>query len=83
MIVGEAGAIASLENALSLSLAYGLSRDDAIREAAKVAGVVDQWQAHFTDMGVPPSEVARLAQAIDRPYLLLQREAIQLQARAL
>lgn len=83
MIVGEVGAIASLENALSLSLAYGLSRDDAIREAAKVAGVVDQWQAHFAEMGVPPSEVARLAQAIDRPYLLRQREAIQLQALAL
>lgn len=77
MIVGESGASASLDNALSLSLAYGLSRDDAIREAAKVAGVVDQWQTHFAAKGVPPSELARLAQAIDRPYLLRQREEIQ------
>ena len=39
-----------------------------------VGAVVSSWWAHFVSVGVAPADVSALADQIDRPFLLLQRE---------
>lgn len=73
MIVGKEGAVSSIDNALSMASAYGLSRQQAVAEAKRVAGVVDDWLAHFRAAGVGPNTIDSLAAQIDRPHLLEQR----------
>lgn len=80
--VGAAGAEASLHNALTQPAAFGLSREEAVQEAARVAGVVAQWARHFAESGVPHAEITRLAHSIDRPDLQRQRAEILAQAQA-
>lgn len=76
MSVGQDGAVSSIENALSMASAYWLSLGEARKEAARVAAVVNHWQAHFAMAGVPEHDIQHLAQQIDRPALLLQRQAL-------
>lgn len=76
MGVGKSGAISSVDNALSMASAYGLDAASAKREAIEVACVVDGWMAHFSNAGVPQQTLARLAQQIDGPALLVQRQAL-------
>jgi len=75
MDVGKEGAVSSIENALSMSPSYGLKRHEAINEAKKVAGIVDQWQSHFLKNKVDRNTIAMLADQIDRPHLLEQRRS--------
>jgi serine/threonine-protein kinase HipA len=75
MRVGRDGADAATANALSEHRAFALTRPQAQRIARDVTQVIDGWRAHFATMGVSPRDVDLLAQTIDRPYLLAQREA--------
>lgn len=76
MIVGEDGALSSIDNALSMTPAYGLNRQQALAEAKRVAGVVDDWLAHFKAAGVGPNTIDSLAGQIDRPALRDQRRML-------
>lgn len=63
--IGDRGLEESLGNALSQSLLFGLSRDEAIEEWFHVAGVVDSWKAHFEEVGVTSSNIEEVARFID------------------
>ena len=76
MGVGQDGALASVDNALSMAQAYGLTQPQAKAEAARVAQVVDGWRSHFAATGVPDAALAELARQIDRPAWLAQRVAL-------
>ena len=76
MGVGQDGALASVDNALSMAQAYGLTQSQAKAEAARVAQVVDGWRSHFAATGVPEVALAELARQIDRPAWLAQRVAL-------
>lgn len=73
MEVGEDGAVSTVDNALSMASAYGLTQGAALGEARSVAGVVDGWRKHFLAAGVPDGVVDSLAMQIDRPALREQR----------
>jgi serine/threonine-protein kinase HipA len=78
MGVGEDGASSTLDNAMSLCKAYGLTTVQAKAEMARVARVVDGWQPHFVAAGIPPAVIATYAAQIDRPFLLdPRRQALQ------
>lgn len=74
MRVGRDGADSTIANALSEHRAFALTAARASRVAAEVAGVVEQWQAHFAAAGVGARDRALLAEQIDRPFLREQRE---------
>lgn len=74
--VGAQGLDASADNLLSEHTAFGLRRPQALALAREVAQVVDGWQAHFAACGVSTGDLARLAEQIDRPYLLGERRAL-------
>jgi serine/threonine-protein kinase HipA len=76
MRVGRDGAEATLGNALSECAQFGLTQTQAKDEVRTVCAVVAGWQRHFQACGVPPADVATLAQQIDRPFLLKQRQAV-------
>lgn len=76
LIVGRDGAASTIENALSESQAYGMSRQEAVNEARKVARVVARWKPHFKAVGMTAAEIDRLAAWIDRPALLDQRRGL-------
>lgn len=65
--IGDRGLEESLENALSQSSLFGLSRDEAIDEWFQVAGVVDGWKAHFEAAGVTSRDIDEVARFIDDP----------------
>lgn len=75
MDVGKEGALSDVENALSMSSSYGLNRHEAIAEAKRVSGIVDQWQSHFAKNNIDKNTIAMLAHQIDRPHLLEQRSS--------
>jgi serine/threonine-protein kinase HipA len=74
--VGALGLDASAENLLSEPQAFGLRRPQAQALAREVAQVVDGWQVHFAACGVSAGDLERLAEQIDRPYLLGERRAL-------
>ncbi|MCW7538446.1 type II toxin-antitoxin system HipA family toxin [Aquabacterium sp. A7-Y] len=74
MRVGTEAADSTLENALSMVRYFGLSQDQAVKEVREVAGIVAEWQAHFTACGVRPRDIELYAEQIDRPFLREQRE---------
>lgn len=73
--VGAQGHDATLENALSESLQFGLKTDEAVEEVRRVARVVAEWKTHFAKAGVSSRDIASLAEQIDRPVLAAQRDA--------
>lgn len=75
MRVGSAGSDASLDNALSEHRLFGLDAPEAVQQVRQVVAVIANWQPHFVACGVRPSEIQALAQQIDRPFLLTQRQA--------
>lgn len=77
--VGEQEADSTLDNALSMSTLFSLSRDQAIRETRSVIRVVDTWREHFQTCGVTPGDIDSYAEQLDRPFLLDQR--VQYRAR--
>lgn len=76
MVVGEHGAASTIDNAVSASSAYWLTRKQALTEATRVTRVVDTWRAHFKSAGVGPRAIDSLSGQIDRPALLDQRRAL-------
>ena len=74
MRVGEDGADATLDNALSMCALFSLKRDEAVGEVARVAAVVSSWKAHFKQCGVTARDIALLVEQIDRAFLKAQRD---------
>jgi serine/threonine-protein kinase HipA len=74
MEVGTQGADSSIDNALSMCGAYGLSLTQASEQASQVAQVVTDWREHFAACGVPGLLIDSYTQAIDRPALRVQRQ---------
>lgn len=73
MQVGDAGAEATLDNALSQVRAFNL-RPAAAREiVTQIARQVDGWRAHFVGMNVRQVDIATLAQYLDGDQLGGQR----------
>jgi serine/threonine-protein kinase HipA len=77
MRVGEQEADSTLENALSMAQLFALDPAAARREVRAVVKVVDGWKEHFRQCGVIASDVKLLAEQIDRPFLLGQREVMR------
>jgi serine/threonine-protein kinase HipA len=73
MRVGEQEADSTIANALSMSAMYGLTKNEAVKEAEAVARVVDGWKQHFTASGVTSGDIDLYAEQIDRPFLRDQR----------
>jgi serine/threonine-protein kinase HipA len=71
--VGQDGADSTLENALSMCQQFGLARDAAVRELKLVARTTAGWRKHFAAAGASKSDIALLAEQIDRPFLRDQR----------
>ena len=75
MLVGTSGAESSLDNAQTELSEYGIKQARAIELIQQVARVVNGWQAHFTQLGVCPSDIDLLQASIDRNALKQQRKA--------
>lgn len=71
--IGEAGGVASLTNAMSACIRFGLDPAEAARHIQQVIAVVDTWQEHFMACGVSATDIEQLAERIDGPELLAQR----------
>lgn len=76
MRVGERGAESSVDNALSRSQDYWLSRPDAVAAARGVAQAVDGWRPHFAEAGLSANEIEELGRHLDRPWLREQRREL-------
>jgi len=74
MRVGDQQADSTIDNALSLSRMFSLTRNEAVNEVRRVVRVVDGWREHFAACGVTAADVDLYAQHIDRPFLKEQRE---------
>lgn len=74
MRVGTDEADSTLVNALSMCGMFSLKKEQAEKEIAQVAQIVDSWKAHFSACGVLPRDIEMLAEQIDRPFLKQQRE---------
>ena len=77
MRVGTDGAVSTLDNALSEHSQFGLRVDEAQALVKDVVSVVARWRAHFATCGVRQQDLDALAEQIDRPDLLAQRQAWQ------
>lgn len=77
MRVGTDGAVSTLDNALSEHAQFGLRVDEAQALVKDVVSVVARWRAHFATCGVRQQDLDALADQIDRPDLLAQRQAWQ------
>jgi serine/threonine-protein kinase HipA len=73
MRVGEREADSTLDNALSQTSMFSLSRHDALKEIRAVVRTVDGWKQHFKTCGVTRGDIDSYAEQIDRPFLLGQR----------
>lgn len=73
MRIGEQAADSTLDNALSMARLFGMTKDQAAKEARAVAKVVDTWRAHFKMMGVKKRDIEMYAEQIDREFLRSQR----------
>lgn len=76
MRVGQQGTESTLHNALSEASQFGLSQQEARFEAGQIARAIHCWQQHFHETGVTQADINTLAETIDRPFLLEQRQAI-------
>ena len=75
--VGKAGAVSSLDNALTELSEFGIRRARAIELIRQVVRVVDGWPEHFRQHGVVRSDMELLHASIDREALLSQRKAFR------
>jgi len=76
MRVGTDEADSTIANALSMSRMFSLDKDAAVKEARKVAHVVNGWKQHFAKIGVTRNDIELHAEQIDRPFLQEQRKEI-------
>ena len=74
MRVGDQEADSTIENALSMSQLFSLTKDQAAKEVRAVAKVVDGWREHFRSAGVKRRDIEMYAQWIDRDFLRGQRQ---------
>ena len=74
MRVGAQAADATLANALSECVQFGLKKDEAIAQVRQVCEAVAGWKEHFLRAGVAAADVESLADQIDRPFLRDQRD---------
>ena len=75
MRVGDQEADATMDNALSMSRMFSLSKDQAAEEIRRVVRVIEGWKEHFAQCGVAAGDIELYAQYIDRPFLKAQRDA--------
>jgi serine/threonine-protein kinase HipA len=75
MRVGDQQADSTIDNAMSMSRMFSLTRKEAVNEVRRVVQVVDGWKDHFAACGVTASDIDLYAQHIDRPFLKEQRDA--------
>jgi serine/threonine-protein kinase HipA len=75
MRVGDQEADSTLDNALSMSRLFSLTKDEAVQEVRGVVQIIDGWKDHFAQCGVRAGDIDLYAQHIDRPFLKEQREA--------
>jgi serine/threonine-protein kinase HipA len=75
--VGAAGAVSSLDNALTELSEFGIRRARAIELIRQVVRVVDGWPEHFRQHGVVRTDMELLHASIDREALLSQRKAFR------
>jgi serine/threonine-protein kinase HipA len=73
MRVGEQEADSTVANALSMSPMYGLTKNEAVKEAQAVAQVIDGWKEHFKECGITRGDIDLYAEQIDRAFLRDQR----------
>ncbi len=73
ILVGDAGADSTLDNALSQPRAFGMNGAAARAIASEIAGEVEGWKEHFRDAGVSDRDTDVLAQYIDGDRLGAQR----------
>lgn len=73
--VGVDAGDSTLDNALSMSVQFGLKPAAARAELRSVAAVVAAWREHFESAGVTANDIELLGEHIDRPFLREQREA--------
>ena len=74
MRVGAQAADATLANALSECVQFGLKKDEAIAQVRHVCAAVAGRKAHVLRAGVAAADVESLADQIDRPFLRDQRD---------
>lgn len=82
MRVGTDEADSTIANALSMARMFSLDQDAAVKEARKVARVVDGWKEHFRKIGVTRNDIDLHAEQIDRPFLLEQRQELRRTSRS-
>jgi serine/threonine-protein kinase HipA len=82
MRVGADEADSTIANALSMARMFSLDQDAAVKEARKVARVVDGWKEHFRKSGVTRNDIDLHAEQIDRPFLLEQRQELRRTSRS-
>jgi serine/threonine-protein kinase HipA len=82
MRVGADEADSTIANALSMARMFSLDQDAAVKEARKVARVVDGWKEHFRKIGVTRNDIDLHAEQIDRPFLLEQRQEMRRTSRS-
>ena len=75
MVVGTQGAASTLDNALTQLPEFGIAQPRALALVSEVVRAVNGWQAHFKALGVCTADMDLLSACIDRPHLLLQRQA--------
>ena len=75
MRVGTAAADATLDNALSESEQFGLTKSQAAAQIQAVCAAVTGWKAHFASASVCAADIESLSCQIDRPFLRDQRQA--------
>lgn len=73
ILVGDAGADSTLDNALSQPRAFGMNGAAGRAIASEIAGEVEGWKEHFRDAGVSDRDTDVLAQYIDGDRLGAQR----------
>lgn len=78
MRVGDQEADSTVDNALSLSQMYTLTKNEALEQARAVARTVDGWKQHFMSCRVTRGDIDLYAEQIDRPFLRDQRKELSL-----
>jgi serine/threonine-protein kinase HipA len=76
MRVGDQQADSTIDNAMSMSRMFSLTKKEAVAEVRRVVQVVDGWKDHFAACGVTAADIELYAQHIDRPFLKDQRDAV-------
>ena len=72
--VGVDGNESSLRNALSQCQLFGLSKNEAQAQVARVASVVNDWRTHFEQCGVSHADIDSLAERLEGDLAVQRRD---------